>query len=74
MSCPFCFPPCLKLVTRNNTFDDQLISANASAEEAAEATEDSTVSGIDIVLNHNLQETGFTKQALIAYFKEYVKA
>merc|ERR1712226_1101318 len=42
------------------TSDDvQLEGANASAEEAAEGTESSSTTGIDIVLNHRLTETSF---------------
>jgi len=63
-----------KSVTRTEGFDEALISANASAEEAAESNESSSVSGVDIVLNHKLQETGFDKKGYMAYIKEYVKA
>lgn len=61
-------------VTRTEGFDDALIGANASAEEATEANESSTVSGVDIVLNHSLQETGFDKKQYLAYIKDYLKA
>ncbi|KAF6738711.1 Translationally-controlled tumor-like protein [Oryzias melastigma] len=63
-----------KTVTRTEGFDDALIGANASAEEATEANESSTVSGVDIVLNHSLQETGFDKKQYLAYIKDYLKA
>jgi len=63
-----------KIVTRKQGFDDSLISANASAEEATEFTEDATTSGVDIVLNHSLQETGFDKKGYLAYMKDYSKA
>ncbi|XP_013866935.1 translationally-controlled tumor protein homolog [Austrofundulus limnaeus] len=63
-----------KTVTRTEGFDDALISANASAEEAIESNESATVSGVDIILNHKLQETGFDKKQYMAYIKEYVKA
>lgn len=63
-----------KCVTRKEDFDDALIGANASAEEVAEGTDESAVSGIDIVLNHKLQETGFDKKTYIAYMKDYMKA
>ncbi|KAM3607320.1 uncharacterized protein V6R79_005685 [Siganus canaliculatus] len=63
-----------KRITRNEAFDDALISANASAEEACEGSEDTSVSGIDIVLNHKLQETGFDKKGYMAYIKGYLKA
>ena len=38
--------------------DIQLEGANASAEEADEGTDLSSQSGVDIVLNHRLVETG----------------
>jgi len=37
----------------------QLDGSNASAEEMDEGTDSASVSGVDIVLNHRLQETGF---------------
>uniref|UniRef100_A0A1A7YBN1 Translationally-controlled tumor protein homolog n=1 Tax=Iconisemion striatum TaxID=60296 RepID=A0A1A7YBN1_9TELE len=63
-----------KTVTRTEGFDDALISANASAEEASESNDSATVSGVDIILNHKLQETGFDKKQYMAYIKDYVKA
>ncbi|XP_070694082.1 translationally-controlled tumor protein homolog [Pempheris klunzingeri] len=62
-----------KRITRLEGFDDSLISANASTEEASEASEENCVSGVDIVLNHKLQETSFNKKAYMSYIKEYVK-
>lgn len=63
------------MVTRTEGFDDSLIGANASAEEASEGTDTSSTSGIDIVLNHNLQETPpYDKKMYLAYIKDYVKA
>jgi len=62
-----------KTVTRTEGFDDALIGANASAEEVSESNESSSVSGVDIILNHKLQETGFDKKQYMAYIKEYMK-
>ncbi|XP_022068796.1 translationally-controlled tumor protein homolog [Acanthochromis polyacanthus] len=62
-----------KNVSRNEDFDDALIGANASAEEVQESNESSTVSGIDIVLNHNLRETSFDKKGYQTYIKDYMK-
>uniref|UniRef100_A0A3Q2P9M9 Translationally-controlled tumor protein homolog n=1 Tax=Fundulus heteroclitus TaxID=8078 RepID=A0A3Q2P9M9_FUNHE len=62
-----------KTVTRTEGFDDSLISANASAEEASEGNESATLSGVDIVLNHKLQETSFDKKSYTSYIKNYVK-
>jgi len=57
------------------TSDDiQLEGANASAEEAAEGTESSSQTGIDIVLNHRLTETSFgAKKDFLVYLKTYMK-
>ncbi|XP_074551051.1 translationally-controlled tumor protein homolog [Halichoeres trimaculatus] len=62
-----------KTVTRTESFDDALIGANASAEEPTETNDSSCVSGVDIVLNHNLKETTFNKKSYMGYVKEYVK-
>merc|ERR1712203_1119201 len=37
----------------------QLAGANASAEEADEGTDTASESGVDVILNHRLVETGF---------------
>ncbi|MBN3322224.1 TCTP protein, partial [Atractosteus spatula] len=62
-----------RVVSRSEDIDDSLIGANASAELQDEGTEASTVSGVDIVLNHKLQETGFTKDTYKSYIKDYMK-
>merc|ERR1712098_73841 len=52
----------------------ELEGANASAEEADEGTESMTESGVDIVLNHRLTETGFgSKKDYMVYLKDYMK-
>jgi len=52
----------------------QLEGSNASAEEAAEGTEEATMTGVDIVLNHRLTETSFGKKGDYAtYLKGYMK-
>jgi len=54
--------------------DIQLEGSNASAEEAAEGTEEATMTGVDIVLNHRLTETSFGKKGDYAtYLKGYMK-
>merc|ERR1712083_1109796 len=54
--------------------DDFDIGGNASAEEAGEGTEEATESGVDLVLNHRLVETGFGKKAdYMNYLKDYMK-
>ena len=51
-----------------------LEGANASEECADEGTDESSVSGIDVVLNHRLVETGFgDKKGFTAYLKAYMK-
>jgi len=63
-----------KMISRSeDNIDGNLLGANESQEEAGEDLESSTVSGIDIVLNHKLAETGFDKTSFIAYIKEYMK-
>jgi len=62
-----------KHVTRK-VGDDFDIGANASAEEGAEGTEEAVESGVDLVLNHRLVETGFGKKAdYMNYLKDYMK-
>uniref|UniRef100_A0A3B5AA11 Translationally-controlled tumor protein homolog n=1 Tax=Stegastes partitus TaxID=144197 RepID=A0A3B5AA11_9TELE len=64
-----------KSVTRTEgEIDDSLIGGNASAEEAQECNDTNSVSGVDIVLNHNLQETCFDKKGFQGYLKGYMKA
>merc|ERR1712024_286027 len=54
--------------------DVKLEGANASAEEADEGTDAASESGIDIVLNHRLVETGFgSKKDYTVYLKDYMK-
>ena len=54
--------------------EDFDIGANASAEEASEGTEEAMESGVDLVLNHRLVETGFGKKAdYMNYLKDYMK-
>jgi len=64
-----------KNTSRSNAFDDSLIGANASAEEAAEGTDDGATSGIDIIMDNRYNNTGFgSKKEYQAYFKGYAKA
>ncbi|ENN77227.1 translationally-controlled tumor protein homolog isoform X1 [Dendroctonus ponderosae] len=63
-----------KHVTRKNG-EIQLAGANPSAEEADEGTEEGAESGVDIVLNHRLQESyAFPdKKSYTLYLKDYMK-
>ena len=55
--------------------DDSLIGGNASAEgPEGEGTESTVITGVDIVMNHHLQETSFTKEAYKKYIKDYMKS
>lgn len=64
----------LQRVTRKNDgIDGTLIGANASAEEADEGTEEGTVTDVDIILNHNLQPSSFSKKSYQIYIKDYMK-
>lgn len=55
--------------------DIKLDGANPSAEEADEGTDDGSVSGVDVVLNHRLAETyAFgDKKSYTLYLKDYMK-
>jgi len=64
-----------KHITRTEG-DIQLAGSNASAEgaDADEGADASSVSGIDIILNHRLTETFFgSKKDYMVYLKDYMK-
>lgn len=63
-----------KLVTRKEG-DIVIEGSNPSAEEADEGTETTTQTGVDVVLNHRLQECfAFgDKKSFTLYLKEYMK-
>ncbi|EHB07793.1 Translationally-controlled tumor protein [Heterocephalus glaber] len=65
-----------KMVSRTEgSIDDLLIGGNASAEgPEGEGTESTVVTGVDIVMNHHLQETSFTKEVYKEYIKDYTKS
>ena len=51
-----------------------MAGANASAEEAEEGTDAASESGVDVILNHRLVETGFgSKKDYTVYLKDYMK-
>nr|DAA34555.1 TPA_exp: microtubule-binding protein [Amblyomma variegatum] len=52
----------------------QLDGANPSAEELDEGTDETVESGLDLVLNMRLVETGFSKADFKNYLKTYTKA
>ncbi|CAM5076592.1 unnamed protein product [Eretmochelys imbricata] len=64
-----------KMVTRTEgQIADALIGGNASSEAIEEGTDPTVVTGVDIVMNHHLQETSFTKESYKKYIKDYMKA
>ncbi|XP_036396428.1 translationally-controlled tumor protein homolog [Megalops cyprinoides] len=63
-----------KIISRTEDIDDSLIGGNASAETQDEGFEATTLSGVDIVLNHKLHETSFSKESYKVYIKDYMKA
>jgi len=51
-----------------------MAGSNASAEEADEGTDANSTSGVDVILNHRLIETGFgSKKDYMVYLKDYMK-
>lgn len=63
-----------RVTRKNDGIDGTLIGANASAEEVDEGTEEGTVTDVDIILNHNLQPSAFSKKSYQLYVKDYMKA
>ncbi|XP_006897497.1 PREDICTED: translationally-controlled tumor protein-like [Elephantulus edwardii] len=64
-----------KMVSRTEGNIDSLIGGNASAEGTdCEETKTTVITGVDIVMNHHLQETSFTKAAYKKYIKDYMKS
>lgn len=62
-----------KLISRADG-DIQLDGANPSAEEADEGTDANVQTGVDIVMNSRLCETGFSdKKSFTVYLKDYMK-
>ncbi|XP_034042308.1 translationally-controlled tumor protein homolog [Thalassophryne amazonica] len=63
-----------KLISRKEgQIDDSLIGGNASAEDQGDTYDENTVSGVDIVMNHNLQEIYFEKKEFKKYIQAYLK-
>ncbi|XP_066216907.1 translationally-controlled tumor protein-like [Saccopteryx leptura] len=65
-----------KMVSRTEgNIDDSLIGGNASAEGPdGNGTESTVIMSVDIVMNHHLQETSFTKEVYKKYIKDYMKS
>lgn len=62
------------MTRKNDGIDGSLIGANASAEVLDEGTEEGTVTDVDIILNHNLQPSAFSKKSYQIYIKDYMKS
>jgi hypothetical protein len=63
-----------RYVTRSEKFDDSKLGANPSAEEEAEAADDVSSSGVNVVLDNRLQNTNFgSKREYMTYFKGFIK-
>uniref|UniRef100_A0A8C9GZX9 TCTP domain-containing protein n=1 Tax=Piliocolobus tephrosceles TaxID=591936 RepID=A0A8C9GZX9_9PRIM len=65
-----------KIVSRTEGYIfDLLIGGNASTEgPGGKGTESTVITGVDIVMNHHLQETSFTKEAYNKCIKDYMKS
>ncbi|XP_017759238.1 PREDICTED: translationally-controlled tumor protein homolog [Eufriesea mexicana] len=63
-----------KMITRKSG-DIDIAGFNPSADDVEEGTEESVESGVDVVMNHRLQETfAFTdKKSYTVYLKDYMK-
>ncbi|XP_040485794.1 translationally-controlled tumor protein-like [Ursus americanus] len=66
-----------KMVSRTEgDIDDLLLIGGNAATEGPEgkSTKSTEITGADIVMNHHLQETSFTKEAYKKYIKDYMKS
>uniref|UniRef100_A0A8C3VK39 TCTP domain-containing protein n=1 Tax=Catagonus wagneri TaxID=51154 RepID=A0A8C3VK39_9CETA len=65
-----------KMVSRTKgNIDDSVIGGNASTKgPEGEGTKSTVITGVDVVVNHHLQETSFTKEAYKKYIKDYMKS
>jgi len=65
-----------KNVSLSNKVDESAFGANPSAEDAAEGTEDTDTTGLDVaVMNRLEQQAPFgAKKAYAEYFKDFVKS
>uniref|UniRef100_A0A8C2W6M1 Translationally-controlled tumor protein n=1 Tax=Chinchilla lanigera TaxID=34839 RepID=A0A8C2W6M1_CHILA len=65
-----------KMVSRTESnIDASLIGGNASAEGLeGEGTQNTVITGVDIIVNHHSQETSFIQEAYKRYIKDYMKS
>ena len=62
----------LQLTTETFAIDEKLLGGNASAEGGEEGLESSNTTGVDIILNGELQEFSLDKKAYMKHIKEYM--
>jgi len=62
-------------IKQSGGIDEALIGGNASADGQDEGAgaDDSAVTGINVVMTHNLCETAFTKKDFKVYMKDFLK-
>lgn len=63
-----------KMTTVSNKIDEALLGSNPSAEEQDEGTDDSAVSGVDVVINHKLMEIQMDKKSFKTYSQKFCKS
>ncbi|MBZ3890791.1 Translationally-controlled tumor protein [Sciurus carolinensis] len=65
-----------KVVSRTEgNIDDWLMGGNSSAEgPEGGGTESTVITGVDIIMNHHLPETSFTREAYKRYIKDDMKS
>ncbi|XP_047674596.1 translationally-controlled tumor protein homolog [Tachysurus fulvidraco] len=61
-------------ISRAGDCFETILGGGVSAEVQDDGCDLMTVSGIDIVLNHKLQETSYDKKFYMVYIKDYMKA
>lgn len=59
----------VQMTSEKTEVSDAMIGGNASVEEAAEANEDSSASGVNIVLANRLKQTTYAKKDYGTYIK-----
>lgn len=62
-------------ISLSNDIDEALIGGNKATEpgEEDETVDSSVVTGINVVITHKLNETGFTKDTFKDWLKTYMK-
>ncbi|KAF6106807.1 hypothetical protein HJG60_019428 [Phyllostomus discolor] len=64
-----------KMVSKTDGNTDDSLGGNASADSSkGKGSKSTVITGVDIVMNHHLQETSFRKEAYKKYTKDYMKS